>query len=179
MTLKDVRFSLIMFVANSIVANIPSRRIRRAYYRHVLDLEIGRGTNIFMGTRFDSRHNFKIGDNSVILQNCRMDNRGGITIGSCVSISEDVIILTADHDPQSSNFDTRERPVEIGSYAFLGTRCMILPGVKIGRGAVVAAGAVVSRDVMEFEIVGGVPAKRIAMRNNELSYKIDYGRWLQ
>lgn len=108
-----------------------------------------------------------------------MDNRGTITIGACVSISEEVIILTADHDVNTPHFVTRERPVEIGSYAFLGTRCMILPGVRIGRAAVVAAGAVVSRDVLDFEIVGGVPAKRIGLRNKDLSYKIDYRPWLR
>lgn len=131
-----------------------------------------------MGTRFDSRHNFEIGEHSAILQNCRIDNRGKITIGSCVSISEDVVILTADHDVHSSGFDGRERPVEISSYAFIGTRSMILPGVKIGRGAVVAAGSVVTRDVADFEIVAGVPAKSIGKRRSNLNYSIEYNRWL-
>jgi acetyltransferase-like isoleucine patch superfamily enzyme len=175
---KDVRFNVIMYVANKLVTHIPSRRLRRAYYRYVLDLKIADSSGIFMGTRFDSRHNFELGENSVILQNCRMDNRGSIKIGSCVSISEDVTILTADHDVQSSDFRGRERAVEISSYAFLGTRCIILPGVKIGTGAVVAAGSVVSRDVADYDIVAGAPARPIGKRNNALDYKINYTRWL-
>lgn len=178
MTLKDFSFNVIMYLANKIVAQIPSRRIRRAYYTRVLDLKIPKTSSIFMGTRFDSRHNFEMGEHSVILQNCRIDNRGQITIGSCVSISEDVVILTADHNVHSSGFEGRERPVEISSYAFIGTRCMILPGVKIGRGAVVAAGSVVTRDVADFEIVAGVPAKMIGKRQPDLNYSIDYNRWL-
>jgi len=176
---RDLKFDLLVFLTNRIVAYIPIRRLRLAYYRAVLDLQIGRGTFIFMGAWFDSRHGFTIGANSVINQNCRLDNRGGITIGSGVSISADVAILTGDHDIQSRDFAGRSRPVHIGDHAFLGTRCVLLPGVTIGTGAVVAAGAVVARDVEAYTIVAGNPAKKIGDRTRDLAYEIHYSRLFQ
>jgi acetyltransferase-like isoleucine patch superfamily enzyme len=176
--LKTLLFDVLMFVTNHVIAHLPSRRIRLAFYRRALDFEIGSGTSVFMGAQFDSRHGFRIGKNSVINENCRMDNRGQLTIGDCVSISAETVILTADHDVQSSDFAGRERPVEIGDYAFLGTRCTILPGVRIGRGAVVGAGSLVTRDVPDYTIVAGNPAKTIGQRNQSLNYQARYERWL-
>ena len=175
---KTFRFDLLMYVANTFVTRIPSRRIRLAFFRHVLGLDIGSGTHVFMGTRFDSRRHFQIGRNSIINERCRMDNRAQITIGESVSISAETTILTGDHDVQTSDFAGRERGVDVGDYAFLGSRCTILPGVRIGRGAVVAAGALVARDVPDYAIVAGNPAKTIGQRTKDLDYKINYGRWL-
>jgi maltose O-acetyltransferase len=136
--------------------------------------EIGERASIFMGAQFDTREHFKLGNLSTINRGCRLDNRGGLEIGSNVSISADVCILTADHDPQSSSFAGRNRPVQIGDYVFIGTRAMILPGVTIGRGAVVAAGAVVTRPVAERSIVAGSPAREIGTRHADLDYQVGY-----
>jgi acetyltransferase-like isoleucine patch superfamily enzyme len=176
--LKTFTFDVVMYLTNYIVATIPSRHFRRGFYRYVLNLEIGASSHIFMGARFDSRGRFRMGNNSVINEDCRLDNRGEIRIGDCVSISAGTVILTADHDIQSMDFTGRTRPVTIGNYVFVGTRATILPGVSVGDGAVVGASSVVTRDVGEFEIVAGVPAKPIGRRTRDLRYKIDYGRWL-
>jgi acetyltransferase-like isoleucine patch superfamily enzyme len=173
---KNLRFDLLMYVTNRIIANVPVRRLRLAFYRHVLDCRIGAGTYIYMGAWFDSRHGFRIGTNSVINPRCRLDNRGGITIGDNVNISADVTILTADHDLQASDFAGRSRPVSIGDYAFLGTRSMLLPGVTVGKGAAVAAGAIVSRDVDEYAIVAGIPARKIGERQPGMEYDGHYSR---
>ena len=175
---KTFVFDTLMYVTNHIIGQVPSRRLRLTFYRRALGFDIGSGTHIFMGARFDSRRGFRIGKNSIVNEDCRLDNRGGLTIGDCVSISAETVILTADHDVQSATFEGRNRPVEIGDYAFIGTRTTILPGVRIGRGAVVGAGSVVSRDVAAYEIVAGVPAKTIGQRNPNLDYQIAYGRWL-
>ena len=158
------------------VNKVPSHKMRNWWYRKIWRLAIGTRSYIFLGTTFDARGNFAIGGGSVINQNCRMDNRGGITIGDNVSISADVIILTADHDPNSPTFDGRTRSVAIQDFAFVGTRAMILPGVTLGKGAVVAAGSVVTKDVKPFTIVGGVPARPIGVRTTHLDYSLDYGR---
>src|SRR5205085_1627321 len=97
----------------------------------------------------------KIGRNCVINQKCRLDPRGGITIGDNVSISAEVCVLTGDHDPSAPDFASRNSPVFIHDYVFVGTRAMILRGVTVGRGAVIAAGAVVTKDVGELSIVAG------------------------
>ena len=175
--LRRLWFDGIMFVCNHLVAHFPSHTARLWFYRAVMGFEIGKRAFIFMGAQFDTRGHFKLGDHSTINQRCRLDNRGGLEIGSNVSISADVCILTADHDPQSPSFAGRERPVRIGDYVFVGTRALILPGVVIGRGGVVAAGAVVTKDVAECSIVAGCPATEIGIRRADLAYQIDYCRF--
>jgi maltose O-acetyltransferase len=141
-----------------------------------MQFEIAEKSFIFMGARFDARRDFTLGAFSVINDHCRLDNRGKLEIGSSVSISSEVCILTADHDPRSESFDGRNRPVRIEDYVFVGTRAMILPGVTIGRGALVGAGAVVTKDVAPFAIVAGCPAKQIGNRPANLQYEIHYDR---
>lgn len=95
-----------------------------------------------------------------------------------MSISPSVAILTAEHDVQSKSFAGVEAPVAIGDYVFIGTGAMIMPGVTLGDGAIVAAGAVVTHDVGPYTIVGGVPARPIGKRTRDLDYRVDYRRFL-
>jgi acetyltransferase-like isoleucine patch superfamily enzyme len=173
---RRVRAEALLYVCNRIVAHIPSHRLRLFFYRHVMRYEIGDHSYIFMDAWFGQRGGFKMGNHSVVNQKCQLDTRGGIEIGENVSISAEVCILTADHDPASPSFAGRSRPVYVRDYAFIGTRAMILQGVTIGKGAVVAAGAVVTKDVAPFDIVAGCPARKIGLRNSELIYETDYGR---
>ena len=174
--LRNFGFSGLLYLANHVVSRVPSHHVRLAFYRHAMRFKIGCKSYIFMGAWVDSRRRLEIGRNSVINQHCRLDSRGGITIGDNVSISAEVCILSADHDLQSPEFVGRERPVRIEDHAFIGTRAMILPGVAIGRGAAVAAGAVVTRDVPPYAVVGGVPARVIGSRTRDLRYALDHGR---
>ncbi len=173
---KQVLSEGLLYITNHIVNHIPFHFFRLAFYRVFLKFEIGLDSVIFMGACFDTIKNFKLGNNSVINQNCRLDNRGGITIGDNVSISAEVCILTADHDLQSYDFVGRTRPVSIEDYVFIGTRAMILPGVTLGKGCAVAAGAVVTKSVPPFTIVAGVPAKSIGKRPTDLQYCLNYRR---
>jgi acetyltransferase-like isoleucine patch superfamily enzyme len=173
--LGEIRF----YLCNQVVAHIPSRRVRMMFYRRIMGFKLGEKTSIFLNCRFDCAGGLAIGSPSVINQGCRLDSRGGLTIGSNVSISEEVCILTADHDPKAPDFKGRPRPVVIEDNVFIGTRAMILPGVTLHRGAIVAAGAVVSRDVQALDIVGGIPARSIGTRNPALSYTTEYSRFLQ
>jgi maltose O-acetyltransferase len=117
-----------------------------------------------------------LGRNSTINEYCRLDNRGGITVGENVSISSETCILTADHDPHDPAFKGRERAVVVEDFAFIGTRAMILPGVTVGRGAVIGAGSVVTKDVAPLTIVAGSPAREIGKRSPDLDYTVDYRR---
>ncbi|PTQ99354.1 maltose O-acetyltransferase [Mucilaginibacter yixingensis] len=168
-----------IFICNRVVSRIPSHTVRLFYYRKVMQYRIGKGTAILMDCTFDCTRSIAIGANSVINGKCRLDNKGGISIGSNVSISHESIILSADHDINSPDFAGRERPVTIEDYVWIGTRAMIMPGITIGKGAVVAAGAVVTRDVAPFDVVAGVPAKVIKQRNHHLTYQLSYRRLLQ
>ena len=174
---RRLLFDGLLFVCNRLVAHFPSHWLRRWFYRALMQFEIGERSFIFMGAEFDTRRLFKLGDHSTINQDCRLDNRGGLEIGNNVSISANVCILTADHDPHSGSFAGRTKPVRIDDYVFVGTRAMILPGVSVGRGAVIAAGAVVTKDVGERMIVAGCPAKQIGSRTADLNYEIDYARF--
>lgn len=165
-----------LYFANHILNHIPLHFIRLHFYRVFLRFEIGSGSTIFMEAWFDTVKQFKMGKNSVVNQKCRLDNRGSIAIGNNVSISSEVCILTADHDLQSYDFKGRCRPVNIEDYVFIGTRAMILPGVTLGKGSAIAAGAVVTKSVSPFTIVAGVPAKPIGKRQTDLQYHSSYRR---
>ena len=173
---KQVLSEGLLYVANYILNYIPFHFVRLGFYRIVFQFDIGSDSVIFMGAWFDTKKNLKIGNNSIINQKCRLDNRGGITIGNNVSISAEVCILTADHDLQSCDFVGRTRSVIIEDYVFIGTRAMILPGITLGKGCAVAAGAVVTKSVAPFVIVAGVPAKPIGKRQTNLQYHLNYRR---
>ncbi|MGA8015982.1 MAG: acyltransferase [Candidatus Dormiibacterota bacterium] len=111
------------------------------------------------------RARWSIGTGTRVNRDCTLDMRGGLHIGEHVSISPEVVILSCDHDPNLQGFRLRHRRVLIEERAWIGMRAMIMPGVRIGRGAVVAAGAVVTRDVEPLSVVGGVPARVIGHRD--------------
>ena len=174
--LRRVWLDGLLFICNRLVANIPIHLVRLVFYRSVMRFEIGEHSYIFSGARFDTRGQFRLARNSTINEGCRLDNRGGLSIGENVSISAETCILTADHDPHDPAFGGRNRPVVIEDYVFIGTRALILPGVRLGRGAVVGAGSVVTKEVAPLSIVAGSPAREIGKRNSDLNYKIDYHR---
>jgi maltose O-acetyltransferase len=179
--LRSVYYDGLLYIANRIIARVPSHRVRLFFYRHVMGFSIGYDSHIFMDAWFDTkgRGSFVMGNHSVVNQKCRLDNRGRLVIGDNVAISSEVCILTADHDAKRADFAARLGQVTIGDYAFLGTRAMVLAGVSIGKGAIVAAGAIVTRDVPELAIVAGCPAKQIGTRNASFEYVGGYYRRFQ
>jgi acetyltransferase-like isoleucine patch superfamily enzyme len=143
-------------------------------------VKIGRGSHLHMGTQFFYPAGVEIGRGTIIGQNAFLDGRDSLIIGNNVDIASDVMIYNSEHDIDSAEFSAIVAPVVVDDYVFIGPRVIILPGVKIGRGAVVAAGAVVTKDVGEFEIVGGVPAKVIGERKNrDPKYKLGRSRLFQ
>ncbi len=113
-----------------------------------------------------------IGDNNNINPHVLLDGRGGLTIGNNVDIARDVYIWTAQHDYNSPSYEGVAKPVVIEDYVWLASRVTILPGVTVHKGAVVACGAVVTKDVPSMAIVAGVPARIIGERKYEPSYKL-------
>ncbi len=149
-----------------IIGWIPIHSLRILAYK--LDgVRIGKKAHIHMGIQFFNPGKIEIGEGTIIGQNAFLDGRDKLVIGKHVDIASDVLIYNSEHDINSDSFAPIHAPVEIGDYVFIGPRAIILPGVKIGKGAVIAAGAVVTKDVAEFAIVGGVPAKEIGERKNK------------
>ncbi|MDA9555488.1 acyltransferase [Pelobium sp.] len=117
----------------------------------------------------------QIGDNCVINPGVLLDGRKGkIIIKNNVDISRDTYIYTAQHDPHSDFHEIKFNDVIIEDYVWVASRVTILPGVKLGKGCVVACGSVVTKDIESMNIVGGIPAKTIGKRKSKLKYTLDY-----
>ncbi len=182
---------------------IPSHTIRLFLYRHFYRIRIGKDSSIHWRAEFNQPSGISIGHNTIIGNDAFLDGRfpkkwsgneikifryikeflapaeRPLTIGNNVSIAGEVRIYTMEHDIDDSDFKERGANVIIDDYAVIGTRVIILPGVHIGKGAVVASGAVVTSDVEPYALVGGVPAKFIRHRNKDLHYTLKYRRLFQ
>lgn len=163
---------------NDLIGHLPSRRLRRLVLRPWLQA-IGQGSGVQLHCRFLHGPGVALGARSVINYGCMLDGRRfPIHVGADVSIGPEAAILTLGHDPRSPDFADRGGPISIGDHAWIGFRAIVLPGVSIGEGAVVGAGAVVSRDVPPFTIVAGNPARPIGRRPAALSYALSYNPFL-
>lgn len=157
----------------------PSHLLRLLFYK-MAGMRIGKNSRIHIGARFFYPVNIEIGEGTIIGDNAFLDGRDKLKIGNHVDIASSVMIYNSEHDINSEDFNAIISPVVIEDYVFIGPRVIILPGVKIGKGAIVAAGAVVTKDVDSFSIVGGVPATVIGERKNkDLNYKLGRARLFQ
>jgi len=144
-----------------------ARPIRRRVCRPLFK-SCGRGVNIEKGAWFGDGSQLEIGDHSGLGVNCQVT--GPVRIGRDVMMGPDVIILTRNHRFDRTDIPmwrqgwTDPRPVVIEDDVWIGTRAIILPGVRVGRGSIVGAGAIVTRDVPAYAIVGGNPARVIRSR---------------
>lgn len=145
--------------------NIPSRHFRMYVYR-ALGAKIGQSI-IFRKTELLEPQKLMIGDHVSIRWHCLIDARGGLTIGDNVNISSYVRIITAGHDVKSSSFEGTAGRVRIDKNVWLATGCTVLEGVHIGEGAVV------TKDVPPFTVMGGIPARKISERVSFLSYEVE------
>jgi acetyltransferase-like isoleucine patch superfamily enzyme len=177
---------LLAYVTNHIVSHIPFFAVRHFWYRRMVGMRIGRNAAVFMGVYcyfyrpfFRSAVQVRIGEHAIINRRCLLDGRGGLDIGNNVSLSPEVSLITSEHLKNDPGFGVRDRPIVIRDYAWVGSRAMILPGVTVGEGAIIAAGAVVNRDVPAYTIVGGVPAKPIGERNRNLNYTLEFKPWFE
>ena len=155
-----------------IVGYVPLYIVRWFFY-FISGMKISPSAYIHMGARFYNPSGISIGKDSIIGDRVTLDGRASLKIGNHVDIATEVMIYNSQHDIHSEDFHVVSEPVEIEDYVFIGPRVIILPGVKIGKGAIVAAGAVVTKDVPDFAIVGGVPAQVLGERKlKDPKYKL-------
>ncbi len=175
----------------TLTGHIPSHTIRLLLYRTLFAVSIGHDSSIHWRCEFNQPAGVSIGHNTIIGNDAFLDGRmkhflsyrkthgRPLQIGNNVSIAGEVRIYTMEHDIDSPTFEEIGAPVVIDDYVVIGTRVTILPGVHIGRGAVVASGAVVTSDVPAFTVFGGVPAKYIRDRAKNLHYTLKFARLFQ
>lgn len=162
---------------NDFIGQIPSRSLRSAYLKMWLG-GLGEKTGVQSRCRFLNGRKIFLGDHNVINFGCLLDGRKyAITTGSNVSIGPEASVLTLGHDPRSPDFSDLGGPVLIKDYVWVGYRAIVLPGISLGTGAVVGAGAVVTRNVDPWTIVAGNPAKPIGQRP-EVNYELNFRPWL-
>lgn len=145
--------------------------LRRNLLRFIVD-ECGNDVIVKSNCYFGTGQGIKVGDRSQLGQNARIGPY--TTIGDDVVMGPDVVIMTTSHAfedpvvPINRQGSLPIKPIIIGNDVWIGTRAIILPGVKVGDKAIIGAGSVVTKDVPPLAIVGGVPAKIIRYRGERL-----------
>ena len=145
--------------------NFGSKKVR-AFCGKLILRECGTNVNIEKGAHFSSE--VSLGNNSGIGINCEIAPQ--VTIGNDVMMGPECMIYTSNHGMERTDIpmwqqkSTETEPVVIGNDVWIGARVIILPGVHIGDGCVIGAGSVVTKDVEEYSIVAGNPAKLIRKR---------------
>lgn len=158
----------------AMIGQIPSRHLRMFLYRKLLGMQIGKDSGLRLGVRFYNCQGVIMGENVAIGPRAMLDGRVGIFIGNHVCTGMEIAIFTLQHDMDAVDFHVVGAPVTIEDYVYIGPRAIILPGVHIGRGAVIMAGAVVTKDVPSYHVVGGIPARFIRERSQDLQYHINH-----
>jgi maltose O-acetyltransferase len=158
---------LLLQLIGGLIPHYVGSRTRRHLLR-IAGIAIGHGTIVMGMPRMygagDIYRRLQIGSHGVINIGCFFDLSETISIGNHVALGHEVMILTSSHhiggvDHRAGSLFTA--PVSVGDGAWIGSRCIILPGITIGAGSVVAAGAIVTKDVPPSSLVGGVPARMI------------------
>lgn len=158
---------------------VPSHAFRLLVY-HLAGVKIGQGSRVHVGTRFFYPAGVTIGQDTIIGDNAFLDGRAPLKIGDHVDIASQVLIYNSQHNIDDPEFQASYGQVVIEDYVFIGPRAIVQPGVTIGRGSVVAAGAVVTKDVPAGAVVGGVPARVIRQRQlQDFGYRLGRARLFQ
>lgn len=172
---RSVKSHICHFLFVHFAVKMPSSLARHGDFFKKIRAALARGFVEFVGQNVNIEPNcsfnyaLKIGDNSGIGEKSEL--YGDITIGKDVMMGTGCIIYTRNHKFDSLDVPMRKqgfdevKPVVIGDDVWIGGRVTILPGVHIGNGAVIGAGSVVTKDVPDFAVVGGNPAKVIKYRN--------------
>lgn len=175
---KTIFFFGYLYLAfwNHVFNKVPSYLFRNNVAKYLYGLKLGHSSNLHFGVILLSPWRIRIGDNCNIQMNCLLDGRGDLTIKNNVDITLGVKIFTEQHDINSPDYDTVKKEIIICNNVVIGSYSLILPGVTIGEGAVIAAGSIVPNDIPEYVMAAGNPAIIKSDRNKDISYKLNFRR---
>ena len=162
------------YLSTSFIPSFPSQRVRNWGMRK-MGVNMTNNVKLFANFQMRTPSSITIEDGVSIGPKVLLDGRKGLVIRRNAVVAYEAIIWTLNHDYNDIEFCGKGASVEIGEYAWVCSRAIILPGVKIGKGAVVASGAIVTKDVEPWSIVGGIPAKKIGEREKK-NYNYGYNR---
>ena len=160
---------------NNILTYIPLHFLRKLYLKNILKVKIAENVFIHLGCRFEG--NISIGKNSVIGR--KVVFIGNIFIGENVSITAESYLFSMSHHVDDVNFGTFDKPVVINDYCWIGVRSIVMPGVIMGIGSVLGANSVATKNVQDYSVYLGIPAKFYKKRNTLLNYQLDYSPFFQ
>lgn len=176
--MKSFTSGLFHFIIQ-IIMWIPCHPLRRLFAKLILK-GFGKHTSLYRNVEIRSPYRISIGNFTTINKSVLLDGRGGtISIGDNVDIAQEVNVWTMQHDYNDPDYKTKGKDVIIDDYVWIASRATILPGVHIGRGAVVATGAIVTRDVPPLAVVAGVPARIISYREDNMIYHLGHRMWFR
>ena len=170
--LRGFKGGLKWWFINSILSNFPSRHIRYQGLK-MCGVRLSKDIRFYQGFHIRNPKGITIESGVSIGPKVLLDGRKGLRIGKNVVIAYDAIIWTLNHDYNDLHFSGKGAPVQVGDYAWICCRSIILPGINIGEYAIIASGAIVTKDVPPYAIVAGVPAKIIGYRDKK-DYKYGY-----
>lgn len=155
------------------LGRVPSQKYRIFMLRYIYRMKLAPKVVIYHGFSIRAPWNITVGRGTVIGNEVLLDGRNGLEIGENVNISTDVSIYTEQHDLNNPYFESANSggKVIIGDRAWLSSRTVVLPKVTVGEGAVLASGALTAKDLEEYSVYVGVPAKKIANRNRNMKYE--------
>jgi acetyltransferase-like isoleucine patch superfamily enzyme len=170
---KDLLISTFELIS-AIIFSLPRHKliinpIKKGFLM-LMGAKIGKQVTFYPGIKISTGRNLKLGNQVDLAWGVLITTDGGVEIGDRTLIGYKTQILSKNHvipKNKSRIFEAGHIPekVTISNDVWIGANCLILPGVKIGEGAVIAAGSVVTKDVLPFTIVGGVPARVIKERD--------------
>lgn len=158
------------------IGYIPSHHIRDFFYRNVFKVNMAKGSVIYYGAELRGQYNLTLMKGAIVGDRCTIDaRRGFIRIGRNVQLGNNVNLWTGSHDmndPYFRSMPGKRGPIIIEDYVWIGPGATVLHSVKIGKGSVIAAGSIITKDVEPFSVMAGVPAKKIGERNHDMKYDL-------
>jgi acetyltransferase-like isoleucine patch superfamily enzyme len=177
--IKLIISSFYNYVFNKWLMSIPFHFFRVFFISKKLK-SVGNKSSFLMYLEIRNGQNITVGNYCVINQNVILDGRGGkLEICNNVDIGQETNIWTLEHDVNDSMHKSIGSDVIIEDNVWIASRCTILPGVRIGKGAIVASNSVVTKNVEDYTIVAGIPARPIGKRVEKLNYCLHHRPWFE